>query len=104
MDILPVLTPEPLEHVEEMDPATRMQGNHWAVRLATLKPRAARRRPGRPRHERLDMLEVVVHGALRGSDGFDALGLALLDHAGDVACYVLGKGEHAAVTDRAVWS
>lgn len=48
------------------------------------------------------MREIVVDGGSGGREGFDALGLALVDGPRDVLGDVLAEGEDAAVADGAV--
>lgn len=102
MYILPVLAAEVLQHVEKVYPAPRVQRRDGPPGLAVGKPRPALRRPYGPRHERRDVLKVVVDGALRWRYCLDALYLALLDDARNVLCDLLAGGKDAAVADGAV--
>jgi hypothetical protein len=62
-----------------------MERRDGPIRLPILEPRLpAGIRPRRARHERRDVLKVIVHGCGRGRNGFDAFRLTLLDDARDV--------------------
>ena len=100
--VLEILAPKTLEHVEEVDAASRVQRRDGTVGRPALEPRPARARPRGPRHEGLNVGKVVVDCRLRWHDCLDALGLALSDDAGDVLGNVLAESEDAAVSDRGV--
>lgn len=96
-DVLKVLGPQRLEHVEEVDPAARVQRDDWPFLPAHLEPTAARRRPCRPRHKRGDVLVVVVDGLRMWREGADVFYLSLFEEPRDVPCDVLAEGEDGAV-------
>lgn len=85
--------------MEEVDPAPRMQGDDGALGPATLEPRPTVGRPRSARHKGGDVLRVILDRGLGRRDGLDTLGLAFLDHTGDVLGDVLAQGENAAVPD-----
>lgn len=102
VDVVPVLAADLLQHLEEVEAAARVEGGDGPVLLAVLEPGAAGGLPGRPRHERGDVLVVVFHGRVRGHDGLDALLLAFHDDLGHILGDVLAQSEDASVSDRSV--
>lgn len=85
--------------MEEVHPTAGVQRDDWPILLSTLEPRPAGVGPGRAWHELGDVLVVVVNGVIRGRDGLDTLGLALLDDFRDVSGNVLAEGEDTTVSD-----
>lgn len=88
--------------MEEVDAAARVEGGDGPVLLAVLEPGAAGRLPGRPRHERGDVLVVIVYGRIGGHNSLDALFLAFRDDFGHILRDVLAQGEDTSVSDRSI--
>ncbi len=104
MDVVPVLAPEPFQHVEEANAAARVKSRDRTTDSATLKPGRARSCPGSTRHECLRVLVQLIHCRPARRDGFDALDLALLNGADDILGEKLGDGEDTPMADGGVWA
>ena len=102
--ILPIFSPEALQHVEEMNPAPGMQRCNRSICCAVLEPRRARPGPGGSWHESLGMLKQFIHSRMAGRNGLDTLGLAFVNDIGSVFCNRLDNGEYASMTDWGVWA
>lgn len=104
MDVVPVLTTEPFQHVEEVNAAAGMESSNRTIDSATLEPGRARSCPGSTRHEYLRVLIQLIHCRPARGNGFDALDLTLLNDADDILCEKFGDGENTPMADRSVWT
>ena len=94
--VLPAGVPHGLEEVD-----ARAGPHHdLAVDGALLEPRAAGRRPRRPRQEPAAVRGEVVDGPLRGLERADGLGRHLVQDLEEVLGEELGDGQEAAVAVR----
>lgn len=98
--IVPVLTAELLEHVEKVNAAAWVQGNHWSILLTIFKPRPTATGPSGPRHKGIDMLVELFNCSCIRRDGFDSFSLAFTNYARKVLGDVFRDGEYTSMAYR----
>jgi hypothetical protein len=77
---LVILIADILQHLEEVQPASRVNGGDWPVSLLVLEPRRTRRRPGKSLHQLVRVVLQFANGVLLRLVRLDVLGLQLPDH------------------------
>ncbi len=82
---LVVLPSHILHNLKEMQPTPRINRRHRPMRLTILEPTPTRRTPHQPLHQLVRMVVQILNGLGLRLDGFNPLGLHLLDHLEDVA-------------------
>lgn len=99
INILPILAPKLLKHMEEVNPTPRVQRRDRTIHNTIFEPRPTAACPRGPRHEGINMRDKVTHSRLSRRDSFYPLSLALLDYPCNIFRYMLCDREDAAVAD-----